>query len=342
MIDAHVHLRDWNQKNKETIFHGLLIGSLCGIDTFFDMPNTNPALTTMEAIGKRLADGEAAAKVISEKTDKTISYHVYGGLTPDKNQIKEMVDAYNMLYPRVCGLKLFAGQSTGNMGIVEKEQQEGVYRALTELGYKGVVAVHCEKEAFFDKTKEKHSEVRPPKSEEESVRDQIEACIKVGFEGTLHIAHISTEGALKLVKEARKEGKLHITCGATPHHLLKNESMASKWAKMNPPLRPECDREALWEGLFDGTVDWVESDHAPHTLEDKEKGASGIPGFEGTLLLIKQLREESMEEERLNDLFSRNVFKTFGMEGKVSSPVPKEISEDTLKTVHEAYPFSAW
>ncbi|MBQ0070968.1 MAG: dihydroorotase [Spirochaetales bacterium] len=340
VIDPHVHLRDWNQKEKETIFHGLLIGSMCGIDTFFDMPNTNPPLTSLEAIGRRLADGEAAAEAISRNSGKTLSYHVYGGLTPERNQIQEMVEAYNLLFPRVCGLKLFAGQSTGNMGVVEKENQKAIYQALTELGYKGVVAVHSEKESYFDKSQKEHSLVRPPVSEVESVRDQIEAIEETGFQGTLHIAHISTEGALELVKDAKKRG-LKVTCGATPHHLLKNSGDATMWAKMNPPLRPESDRKAIWNGLFDGSVDWVESDHAPHTVENKEQGASGIPGFEGTLLLIKKLREEGMEEKRLNELFSENVFKAFGMEDKKSSPVPA-FDNDILKSVHSAYPFSAW
>ena len=109
---------------------------------------------------------------------------------------------------------------------------------------------------------------------------------------------------------------------------------------MNPPLRSEEDRLAVWNALFDGTIDWVESDHAPHTLDDKKAGASGLPGFEGMLLTIKNLREAGMSESRLSQLFCTNALKAFGIT-KSSSPVP-EITDSMLEQARSAYPFSAW
>ena len=339
MTDAHVHFRDWNQKNKETVLHGMLIGAKAGFNIFFDMPNTNPPVTSKDAAIKRLELGEEAEKQLG-KLGYDVHYHTYLGLTSDKDQIKEMVMTYNELFPRVCGLKMFASQSTGNMGIIGKDIQFEIYRTLAELDYKGVLAVHCEKEELFCPDLLSHSMKRPSESEVQSVKDQISNAEKAGFKGNLHIAHISTEGALDEVRKARERGIIRITCGATPHHILQNSDSETEIVKMNPPLRPESDRRAVWNALFDGTVNWVESDHAPHTLEDKQTGASGIPGFEGMLLTIRALRVAKMSEARLNELFCKNALATFGIDER-SSAVPV-VTQDMRTVASIAYPFSAW
>ena len=133
---------------------------------------------------------------------------------------------------------------------------------------------------------------------------------------------------------------MKITCGATPHHILLNKEAETELMKMNPPLRPESDRLAIWNALFDGTIDWIESDHAPHTLEDKQNGASGLPGFEGMLLTINTLRNAGMTESRLDELFCTDALKAFGINEK-SSPVP-QVTDDMLAAARNAYPFSAW
>ena len=339
MTDAHVHFRDWNQSHKETILHGMTTGAGAGFDVFLDMPNTNPPVTDRKAVEERLALGASAEKEL-RKLGHDVHYHLYLGITPDAKQLVEMVQAYKDLFPRVCGLKMFASQSTGNMGIIGKERQLEIYRSLTELGYTGVLAVHCEKEELFRPDETRHSDRRPPASEEASVRDQTESAEAAGFKGTLHIAHISTKGALDAVREARRCGLVKITCGATPHHILLNKDSETDLIKMNPPLRPESDRLAVWNALFDGTVDWVESDHAPHTMDEKRGGASGLPGFEGMLLTIKALRDAGMPESRLNGLFCTNALDAFGISVK-SSPVP-QVTDAMIDAARRAYPFSAW
>ena len=342
MIDPHIHLRDFNQKDKETILHGLRTAYIAGFNILLDMPNTNPPLTNRDTVLRRLKEGKKAVETLGNefRTDD-LHYSVYLGLTEDENQIREMTELHRELFPSVCGLKLFASQSTGNMGIVEKKSQERIYSLLSSFGYEGVLAVHCEKESLFNRNETLHSRIRCPESETASVSDQIESAVKAGFRGNLHIAHISTRGALELVSEAKKDGEIRITCGATPHHSLLTVKNEGIFTKMNPPLRDSRDRDAVLEGFFDGTVDWAESDHAPHTLEDKLKGASGIPGIEGMLRLIRFLRAEGMTEERLNELFSENAVKTFALPFK-ASPVPRMITDDMIEKAAEEYPFSAW
>ncbi|MBQ7643679.1 MAG: amidohydrolase family protein [Spirochaetales bacterium] len=339
MTDAHVHFRDWNQSNKETILHGMRTGAKAGFDVFFDMPNCNPPLTDRQTIEERILLGQEAEKAFKEQ-GFDVHYHIYCGITADKDQIAEVVKAYSDLFPRVCGLKMFASQSTGNMGIVEEDSQSSVYRTLAAENYTGIIAVHCEKESLFRLQESAHSRKRPAESEEQSVKDQIRFAEDAGFKGTLHIAHISTEGALNAVREARKRNIIKITCGATPHHILLNSDSETNLVKMNPPLRPESDRLAVWNALFDGTIDWIESDHAPHTLEDKKKGACGLPGFEGMLLTVRKLREAGMKEEHLSELFCTNTLKAFGINEK-TKPVP-EITDQMIEEARKAYPFSAW
>ena len=339
MTDPHVHFRDWNQSNKETVLHGMLTGAKAGFDVFFDMPNCNPPLTDRQTIEKRIQLGQTSEEEL-RKQGFDVHYHIYCGITENKDQIREVVQAYNDLFPRICGMKMFASQSTGNMGIIEEEKQRAIYRTLAEENYTGVIAVHCEKESLFKPEEKSHSRRRPPESEEASVEDQIRFAEEAGFKGTLHIAHISTEGALEAVREARERNIIRITCGATPHHILLNCTKETDIVKMNPPLRDEENRLAIWNALFDGTINWIESDHAPHTLEDKKNGASGLPGFEGMLITIRKLREAGMSEQKLNELLCTNALKTFGIKEK-SKPIPI-ISDQMIREAHSAYPFSIW
>ena len=339
MTDPHVHFRDWNQSNKETVLHGMLAASKAGFDVFFDMPNCNPPLTDRTTIEKRILLGQKAEQELKSQ-GFDVRYHVYCGITQDSSQIREMVRAYNDLFPAVCGMKMFASQSTGNMGIIDPDAQKSVYRTLAEENYRGVIAVHCEKESLFRPDEPVHSKKRPPESEQASVRDQISFAEESTFKGTLHIAHISTAGAIEAVREARKRNIIRITCGATPHHILLNLTQETDIIKMNPPLRDEQNRKAIWNALFDGTIDWIESDHAPHTLQDKKNGASGLPGFEGMLLTIRKLREAGMPEKRLEDLLCTNALKVFGIKEK-SKTVPV-VTDEMIRQAKVAYPFSAW
>jgi dihydroorotase len=346
MIDVHVHLRDGIQSEKETLEHGMRIGASCGISAFFDMPNTIPPLTSEAAIRARLEAGRRAAATVANAVGNEIFYGIYGGVTADTAQIGDMVSLHAELFPAVVGLKMFAGHSTGNMGLTTMELQGSIYESLTRLGYAGVLAVHCEKESemhpdLWEPTRpESHLLVRGPEAEIASVADQIAFVRKSGFAGTLHIAHISTAGAVALVRNARAEG-LRITCGATAHHALLDASVAGTpghLCKMNPPLRSASDRDAVFEALCDGSIDWIESDHAPHTLVDKHAGASGIPGFAGTVLLIGRLRSVGVPQRHLEHLCGLRACQVFGLDLPVRVPTREEHAA-ALAHARGAYPW---
>lgn len=342
MIDPHVHLRDWSQNEKETLSHGLGVALTCGIDEVFDMPNTQPALTERESILRRLKD--------AEQCGLGVRYHLYAGVTSSAEQIRRVVSIAQELFPQVVGLKLFAGHSTGNMGLIKEREQSLVYRTLKECGYEGVVALHCEKESLlhpelYDPADfSTHSLARPVEAEVASVSDQLQFSQEEGFRGHLHICHLSSIEALHEIEKARMKG-VRVSCAVTPHHALLSSEDAKErtlYAKMNPPLRSETERSTLFAALLEGRVDWIESDHAPHTLRDKEAGASGIPGFSGILLLVKRLLEQGATRPLLEQLLGRRVQEVFKLPIRdVFVPAYDDLESLSLKSAAE-YPWDSY
>ncbi len=352
IIDPHVHLRDWEQAGKETLSHGLETAALCGLAALFDMPNTQPTLTSREAVLRRLSDADAAREGLETEGKGSPFYGLYAGITPDPRQIEEMVVLQRELFPRVVGLKLFAGRSTGNLAIVEEERQRLVWKTLSESGYQGLVAIHCEKEALFrpelwdPERPATHGDARPEVAEQRSIEDQLAFAGDAGFSGKLHVCHISSVQGLAMVERARREGRVDVSCGATPHHLLLDRSMIPEGRegllyKVNPPLRAPETRVVLLEALLDGRIDWIESDHAPHRPEDKyESYASGIPSLVAWPRLIKALRLRGASDERIAELAGKAVLRRFGIDryrdsiiggdegraAETSSPTSEELS----------------
>jgi len=320
-IDSHVHLRDFGQKHKETVKHGLEVARDSGVDAVFDMPNTNPPIMTRGLVVDRL-------KLARDANVEGVFYGVYMGLTGDPEQVKKAVDIYRE-FPQVVGMKLYAGHSVGNLGVINLEDQHTVYRILSEQGYDGVLAVHAEKESeLLPQTWQSHNPIshchaRPEKAEVESVKDQIELAREYGFKGKMHIAHISSPSAVALVQAAK--GSLDMSCGVCPHHFIYDwQQMSSEegvlW-KMNPPLRSPESRQQMLNYLRSGEVDWVETDHAPHTLDEKVKEPfmSGIPGLPWWNLFEEFLRNNNFTDGRIEEVTFGNIVNRFGVPIKRSS-----------------------
>ncbi len=314
-IDPHVHLRDWGNK-AESIDHGLKVAESQGIDAVFDMPNINhpetgqPIITTKE-FSDRLH--------LAFQAESPVYYGVFLGLTSYSAQIREAVQLHHQ-FPRVVGLKLFAGKSVGDLAVIQDEDLNFVYSILAQSNYDGVLAVHCEKEAYmkpelWDPTRpETHSEARPAETEFESVNNQISFAINNNFKGHLHIVHVSVPYSVELVKEAKQKG-MRISCGATPHHTLLDTDCYEKYGinvKVNPPLRPPKQAEKMLVYLREGDIDYLESDHAPHTLEDKiKRHKSGIPNLPYFQLILSLLRERGFSEQRITEITNTRIQEIF-------------------------------
>jgi len=310
-VDPHVHCRDGKQAYKTTIKEVFALADSQGVKKIFDMPNTDPPITLEKHVKERLE---------LVPPDRKDDYYLYIGATSDETQLEEAVYCYYN-YPQVIGIKMFAGKSVGDLEIVELENQRKVYNTLTELGYGGVLAVHCEKESFMrpkvwdPEDPITHSKARPREAEIGSVEDQIDLVKETKFRGKLHICHISVPEAVNLVDSARDNMK--ITCAATPHHLkwdstiqnLKNGLMY----KMNPPLRSVGDTVRLRKYTLKGKIDWIETDHAPHTEKEKlEDYMSGYPSLTKYNELVDNfLPNLGASKELIKKLTHDNIYNTF-------------------------------
>ena len=370
-IDPHVHLRDWGQQAKETLVHGLTVAVRAGLQGVVEMPNTDPALTAPDTILRRIDAGTAACDQVLDRTGVRPWHALYAGVTAEPRQIRQIVNLWRAHPDHIIGLKLFAGHSTGNMGLVTTQIQRSVYQILVGEGFDGLLAVHAEKESLLDPTlwdsmhPASHSDARPPIAETASVQDQIRFAREAGFTGTLHICHLSCPETLEILEQARTSGiPFRLTCGVTPHHTLLDTAHPlyatpdGILLKMNPPLRTPDQRNAMFQALCDGRIDWIESDHAPHTLADKMAGASGIPALAGIPLLVAHVKVADISQDRIDALTGGRFIDVcqMGSEPRIVPGNPKTglydmdiisqgTPEELLQLVDELapeYPWNPW
>ncbi len=311
LIDCHVHFREPGLTHKATMKSESASALAGGVTTVCEMPNTVPPTVTVDAF---------AEKVRLANSIKGIDLRFFFGIT-ERKHIEELraLMADKTLGSRCCGVKLYLDHSTGNQkidgGIVDE-----VFAVCAELDL--TLVAHCEdaemNAAASDGLRDSsdihdHSRMRPPESEAKAVEYAIGKAKKHGTR--FHVAHLSTRGGLDHVCAAKKAG-LSVTCEVAPHHLfLSTEDYDHLGAlgKMNPPLRDREHVDALWEGVRDGSVDCISTDHAPHTLEEKSvqnplKAPSGVPGVETMLpLLLTALPPEDVL--RLCFMNPNNIFR---------------------------------
>ncbi|WP_435361441.1 dihydroorotase [Haloarchaeobius sp. DFWS5] len=302
-IDAHVHFRQPGYGHKETWETGSKSAAAGGVTTVVDQPNTNPPTTSGEAFDQK-ADFASASLV---------DWGINGGVTEDWDP-DSLFDR-----PLFALGEVFLADSTGDMGI----EEELFADAVSKAGEHDVtVTVHAEDADLFDESAKERTDAdawstyRTAKAEAAAV----ERACEVGstFETDIHIAHTSTpEG----VDAAAAAGA---TCEVTPHHLFLSRDDLTElgtFGRMNPPLRSEERRAAVFERLADGTVDIVATDHAPHTREEKDASIwdapSGVPGVETMVpLLLEEARNETLSYERVRDVVAANPAAIFDLPKK--------------------------
>jgi dihydroorotase len=304
-IDAHVHFREPGFPHKETWETGSKSAAAGGVTTVVDQPNTDPPTVDVPSYDEK---AELAAK-------SYVDYGINGGVTPDWNP-DELFDR-----PVLALGEVFLADSTGEMGIEEDLFAEAVERATDEYR---PVTVHAEDADLFAEAARQRgaddydawSAYRTPEAEAAAVERACE--IGVEADARIHIAHTSTSEGVDAAKERGA------TCEVTPHHLLlarEDYDDLGSLGRMNPPLRSDARREALFERVADGTVDIVATDHAPHTRAEKDAGVwnapSGVPGVETMLpLLLEQARTGALSYERVRDLTAANPADVFGLTRK--------------------------
>ena len=290
-IDLHVHLRDLEQGYKETIEFGTLAARKGGVTTVFAMPNTKPPLDNPETIKKYQA-------IIN--SDAVVETHIAAAITK-REQGKELAAVEE--YPSL-GIKFITDDGSD---VNDEELLTEAYKKAKELGL--ILATHPEMDSIAPDGVINEGEVskklnvpgQPNEKEYKAIERGIRIAKKVGAKA--HFTHISTKESVELIRQVKKESDL-ITCDATPHHFsLTDEIVLEKegMAKVNPPLRTEEDRLAVIEGIKDGTVDDLITDHAPHSMEEKELDVlKAAYGFSGLEILIPAALTELYHNQKID------------------------------------------
>ena len=275
VIDDQVHFRTPGFEHKEDFEHATRACAKGGVTSFLEMPNTNPTTTTVERLHEKL---ESASKRCF------VNYGFYMGATP--NNLVELQSA-----KRTPGIKIFIGSSTGDLLVDEQSALEQIF-AETSLP----ICAHCEDESTIRKNRETigesnqiadHSRVRDHRAAVIATTRAID--LSTRHNHPFHVLHVSTADEIPLIAEA---GDL-ISAEVCPHHLffqIDDYERLGSWVKMNPSIKTRADNEALWNALLDGTISLVATDHAPHTLEEKQlpypECPSGLPAIENSLALM--------------------------------------------------------
>lgn len=316
IIDSHVHFREPGLTEKADIASESRAAAAGGVTTYFDMPNTVPQTTTLEAL-----DGKW--QLAAEKS--LVNYAFFFGATNDNASLFSQLDA-----GRVPGIKLFMGSSTGNMLVDRRESLEQVFHTAARLHLP--LMAHCEDTTIIDRNMQRakalygddprvshHPEIRSEEACYESTRLATELAQKHGTR--LHVAHLTTARELSLIPRCETPQGHRITAEATIAHLyFCNRDYASLGTriKCNPAIKTERDREALLQALTDGSISTVATDHAPHLLSQKEGGcaraASGMPMIQFSLVTMLELVDHGvLSLERLVELMCHAPARLFGV-----------------------------
>lgn len=306
-VDVHVHLREPGFSYKETISSGSRAAAHGGYTTVFAMPNLSPVPDSAEHLARELE--------IIER-DGAIEVLPYGALTVGERGAA-LADLEAMA-PHVAAF------SDDGRGVQSEKMMERAMAECKKLGK--VLAAHCEDESLLrggyihdgDYARAHGHRGICSESEWRPIERDLRLAAKTGC--SYHVCHVSTKESVALIREAKRAG-VDVTCETAPHYLILNDTMLKEdgaW-KMNPPLRSEADREALIEGVLDGTIDMIATDHAPHSAEEKSRGLEkspfGVTGIETAfpVLYTELVLRGVITLEKLVDLISSAPRRRFGL-----------------------------
>ena len=320
IIDDHVHFREPGLTEKADIDTESRAAAAGGVTTFFDMPNTKPQTTTLEALEEKFALARQKSHV---------NYSFFYGATNDNADTFPQLDIH-----RIPGIKLFMGSSTGNMLVDRREALERIFSS-TPLP----LMAHCEDTEIINrnmaKAKEEygddpsvahHSEIRSVEACYESTKLAVELARQ--YHTRLHIAHLTTAKELEYLTGGQSPCEVRLTEGLSPCEVTAEATVSHLYfsdrdyarlgtrIKCNPAIKSERDREALQQALSDGRITVIGTDHAPHLLSQKEggcaKAASGMPMIQFSLVTMLELVDRGvLSLERLVELMCHNPARLF-------------------------------
>ncbi len=276
VIDPQVHFREPGLEHKEDLFTASCACAKGGVTSFLEMPNTRPLTISQSALDDKLQ--RAATKCL-------VNYGFFIGATGDN--LPDLLSA-----SPTPGIKVFMGSMHGQLLVSQEEVLEAIFAQGNRL-----IAVHAEDQARINQRQQEFAGIEDPAIHSQ-IQDhqaallatQLALKLSKKYQRRLHILHLSTAEEAELLRHDKPSW---VTAEVTPQHLLLNTSAYATigtLAQMNPPLRSPHDNEVLWQALRDGIIDFIATDHAPHTLAEKAQTyphtPSGMPGVETSLPLM--------------------------------------------------------
>lgn len=338
LCDVHVHFREPGFEYKETIKSGSDAAAAGGYTAVCTMPNLNPVPDCTENLNIQLA---------AIRKDAVCAVIPYGAITVGERgeYLSDMAD----MASSVCAF------SDDGRGIQNPEIMREAMKTAAALGK--VIAAHCEDNSLLNggyihkgRYAAAHGH-RGISSESEYVQIDRDLNLAAATGCSYHICHISTKESVNLIRSAKQSG-VDVTCETAPHYLVLSDDDLKEDGrfKMNPPLRDISDKEALLEGICDGTIDMIATDHAPHSADEKSKGLEkslmGVVGLETAfpVLYTNLVKKGVISLERLIELMSTNPRKRFKISTDIGFSVfdaknPYIINPNGFKTKGRATPF---
>ena len=338
LTDVHVHLREPGFSYKETIRSGTAAALASGYGALCAMPNLNPVPDSPAHLAQELS---------LIRRDAAVRVFPYASIT--RGEKGEALSPMEQLTEAIAF-------SDDGRGVQSEEMMRAAMEKAAALGK--IIAAHCEDNALLHGgyihdgayARAHHHRGICSESEWGPIRRDLALARQTGCR--YHVCHISTKESVALIRQAKAQG-VDVTCETAPHYLLldENDLQEDGRFKMNPPLRTREDRLALLEGLRDGTIDMIATDHAPHSAEEKarglEKSAMGITGIETAfpLLYTELVKKEVISLPRLVELMSLAPNRRFGIANEGNAAVfdiehEVTITPERLRSMGKATPFA--
>tara|TARA_B110000438_G_scaffold232611_1_gene228359 strand:- start:94 stop:1407 length:1314 start_codon:yes stop_codon:yes gene_type:complete len=309
IIDTQVHFREPGSTDREDLESGSRAAVLGGITSVFEMPNTNPPTSSLIEFEKKLN---------LAKNRMHCNYAFYFGATPENaDQLSKLKDLKGC-----CGVKLFAGSSTGKLLVAKEEDIEKVISSSDR-----VVSIHSEDEEILNLRKKfiKEGDVHshPEWRNNECAMSSTRRVVKIAerYNKQIHVLHVTTKEEVDFLAMHKK----NVTFEITPQHLTLYApdcyDKLGTYAQMNPPIRKKEHYDRLWTAVKNSIVDVLGSDHAPHSKEDKTKkypaSPSGMPGVQTILpIMLNHINNNKLSLKQLIELMCENPCKIFSIQNK--------------------------
>ncbi len=307
VIDPQVHFREPGLEYKEDLFTASCACARGGVTSFLEMPNTRPLTTTQEMLNDKL--NRASEKCL-------VNYGFFIGATAAN--LPDLITANP-----TPGIKIFMGSMHGDLLVDEETALDAIFSNGDRL-----IAVHAEDQDRIRDRRAQFAGITDPAihstiQDNQAALNATQLALKLSkkYHRRLHILHLSTGEEAELL---RHDKPAWVTAEVTPQHLVLNTSAYEKigtMAQMNPPLRSPRDNEVLWQALCDGVIDFIATDHAPHTLQEKAQGypntPSGMPGVETSLaIMLTQAKQGRCTVPQVANWMSTAVAKAYRIPNK--------------------------